>query len=119
MVEQEIQKAAGIRIGLAVLLLVILITAGGFIYHFYLEPSWSIIESIYFAAITLTTIGYGDLVPTHDVSRIFTVAYALVGVGIVLYILSVMGSYYIRKFHRMEKAFVEDIRQFEKKKEKI
>lgn len=33
----------------------------------------------YFSFITLTTVGYGDLTPTHDVSRMFAVLEALTG----------------------------------------
>lgn len=33
----------------------------------------------YYSFITLTTVGYGDITPTHDVSRMFAVMEALVG----------------------------------------
>jgi hypothetical protein len=33
----------------------------------------------YFSFITLTTVGYGDITPTHDVSRMFAVMEALTG----------------------------------------
>jgi len=33
----------------------------------------------YFSFVTLTTLGYGDITPTHDVSRMFAVMEALVG----------------------------------------
>lgn len=34
---------------------------------------------VYYSFITLTTVGYGDISPTHDVSRMFAVMEALVG----------------------------------------
>jgi hypothetical protein len=49
-------------------------------YSFVLED-WPIIDSCYFAVTTFTTIGYGDLVPDNDLSRLFTCIYALGGVG--------------------------------------
>jgi hypothetical protein len=36
-------------------------------------------EIIYFSFVTLTTLGYGDITPTHDVSRMFAVMEALLG----------------------------------------
>ena len=35
------------------------------------------------AAIALSTIGFGDLAPTTTFSRLFTVVYAIVGVGLI------------------------------------
>jgi hypothetical protein len=45
---------------------------------------WTFIESLYFCVVTLATVGYGDLHPTTDASRLFTVAYIIAGVGIVI-----------------------------------
>lgn len=41
------------------------------------------LDSIYFCVITLTTIGYGDIVPTTDIGKIFTMFYAILGIGII------------------------------------
>jgi voltage-gated potassium channel len=44
---------------------------------------WSLVDALYFSVVTLTTIGYGDLHPTTDASRLFTILYILSGLGIV------------------------------------
>ena len=44
---------------------------------------WSVIDSFYFTVIALATIGFGDLVPTSEGSRLFTSIYALVGIGVI------------------------------------
>jgi voltage-gated potassium channel len=62
-------------------LLVVVVLAGGTTFYTRAE-SWSVVDSIYFTAITLTTIGYGDLTPSSDAAKLFTVAYSLVGIGL-------------------------------------
>lgn len=32
--------------------------------------------------VTLTTIGYGDITPTRDISKLFTIGYIFTGLGI-------------------------------------
>ncbi|MBI2664721.1 two pore domain potassium channel family protein [Candidatus Woesearchaeota archaeon] len=46
----------------------------------------SAVDAFYFAGATLTTLGYGDIVPTTDVSKVFTVFYALAGIGVIFYV---------------------------------
>ena len=36
------------------------------------------IDAIYFATVTVTTIGFGDITPTSDTGRLFIALYALV-----------------------------------------
>ncbi|HER63230.1 MAG TPA: potassium channel protein [Desulfobacteraceae bacterium] len=45
-------------------------------------------NSIYLTAMTITTVGYGDIVPVHPFGRVFTVFLVFTGVGFVLYTFS-------------------------------
>ncbi|MFN8471049.1 MAG: potassium channel family protein [Anaerolineae bacterium] len=56
--------------------------AGMVVYH-YLE-GWSYLSALYFCVITLATVGYGDLTPTTELSRAFTIVYVINGVVILL-----------------------------------
>jgi voltage-gated potassium channel len=43
---------------------------------------WRLIDSLYFSATTLATVGYGDFAPTTDEGKLFTIVYMLTGVGV-------------------------------------
>jgi len=40
------------------------------------------IDSLYFCVVTLTTVGYGDISPTTNAGKLFTMGYVIVGVGV-------------------------------------
>ena len=61
--------------------LAILVTGTTF---YTLVEDWSVIQALYFTVITLTTIGYGDLHPTTEFSRLFTIFFVLAGVSTLL-----------------------------------
>lgn len=44
---------------------------------------WSVTDCVYFAMITLLTIGYGDIAPAHAVSRLFVVFFVLTALVVV------------------------------------
>ena len=79
------------------LFVVVLITlASGVIFYSTIE-GWSVIDSLYFSVITLTTVGYGDLHPTSAASKIFTVFYLLVGVGIIATFVQRLAAHSLRR----------------------
>jgi voltage-gated potassium channel len=43
---------------------------------------WSPVDALYFSVVTLATVGFGDLHPTTDPAKLFTVLYILVGLGV-------------------------------------
>ena len=51
------------------------------VYHS--STAWSWVQSFYFVVVTLTSVGYGDLVPEGEALRLFTSAYIILGVGII------------------------------------
>lgn len=52
---------------------------------FLFEPRLTLFQSLYLAVITLTTIGFGDVVPQTTAGRVFVMAYALSGVFALFY----------------------------------
>jgi voltage-gated potassium channel len=66
----------------------------GTIFYWRFED-WTIIEALYFCVVTLTTVGYGDLSPTTDVTRIFTIVYILTGFGVLVALLTSVAEKYL------------------------
>lgn len=78
------------KIFAAILIFFIVILAGGVVYS-YLE-NWAFLDAIYFSAVTITTLGYGDFVPKTPLGKIFTIIFSLSGIAIGLYIISSLGK---------------------------
>lgn len=55
-----------------------------------------LLESAYVATQTVTTVGYGDITPTTQGGRVFSLVFMLIGVGTVLYGLTQIATYVIQ-----------------------
>jgi voltage-gated potassium channel len=55
---------------------------------FGLIERWTLLDSLYVAVQTVTTVGYGDVVPATRAGRFFAIIFMLAGVGVVLYSLT-------------------------------
>ncbi|MBI2574616.1 two pore domain potassium channel family protein [Candidatus Woesearchaeota archaeon] len=94
------------KLKIAITSLIALIIIGTTFYHF--AEGWRLIDAFYFTTVTLTTVGYGDLHATKDISKIFTAFFAVIGISIALYSLTMIGSDY---FSRRESEFVARLRE--------
>jgi voltage-gated potassium channel len=74
--------------------LVLLICGGTALFH-YLEPSFTFIQAFYFTVTTMTTVGYGDLTPTSDLTRLAVSIYILVAVSLYVSLITHFGSHYL------------------------
>lgn len=59
----------------------------GTIGYMVIEKS-SLLDGLYMTAITITTVGYGEIIPLSPAGRYFTIVLILVGTGFVLYLFS-------------------------------
>lgn len=78
------------RLLYATLAIFVMLALGGTGFHF-LE-GWNWLDSIYVAAETVTTVGYGDLPPKTPGGKVFATIFMLLGVGTVLYALTVLAQ---------------------------
>ena len=79
-------------------LTVLILVIGTLTYHG-LE-GWGYVDSLYFSVTTLTTVGYGDFAPHTELGRIFTIAYLLIGIGILLGFINAVASHTIEEGRR-------------------
>ena len=87
--EVEFRKNRGILRVVSFFALVIL--CGGALFYSQVEGlRW--IDAFYFSTITLTTIGYGDIAPQTDIGKLFTMFYAVMGIGII----GAFANYFLR-----------------------
>ena len=63
----------------------------GVIFYMRIE-GWSLIDALYFCVITLTTVGYGDLHPTREISKLFTMGYIITGLGLLAAFINLLGQ---------------------------
>jgi len=78
------------RLFYATLAIIGMIAFGALVFHF-LE-NLSLLESVYLATQTVTTVGYGDIPLKTRNGKIFAVVFMLFGVGTVLYALTVLAQ---------------------------
>lgn len=81
--------------------IVFLYYAVGIIYYTQQED-WTFINALYFVTVTLTTVGYGDLLPTTDGAKIFTCCFVLVGMFLVASALGVIAGLIIERLEALD-----------------
>lgn len=87
-------------IGSAALLLYV--TLGCILYTQVTE--WSFIDALYFTIVTLTTVGYGDLLPSTNAEKIITIFFVFIGVGLIGAALGIVASTVLDKADALEDA---------------
>ena len=99
----------------ALLYILLGLLASGTLFYHQLEH-WSIVDSIYFCIMTISTIGYGDYSPSTDVSKIFTIFLALGGIGVFVAIATkVARGPTSRKIERHKKNPIKNEHHYEEK----
>lgn len=64
----------------------------------------SMLDAIWWTVATVTTVGYGDIVPMTDVGKIVAIFFMFFGIGVLAIFLSVLGTqFYKNRFAKEEK----------------
>jgi voltage-gated potassium channel len=70
--QPEVQGGAQLAISLVLIATV---------FYWFVE-GWPLLDAVYFAVVTIATVGYGDLAPHTTLGKIFTIGYIVSGIGI-------------------------------------
>jgi voltage-gated potassium channel len=89
---------------LAVIVFVFTVVFGGTLVFMYVEGQ-TFLESLYFVIATVTTVGYGDIVPATDSGKLFSILLIIFGTGAFLSIIPIAFSYLIEKDIRAALGF--------------
>lgn len=57
----------------------------------------AVIDSMYFCIVTMTTVGYGDLVPKSVLAKLLACAFVFTGMALVGFLLSKAADYFVEK----------------------
>merc|ERR1711988_1963976 len=68
---------------------------------FSLNERWSTLDALYFSAVSLTTVGYGDLRLHEPSSRIFAIFYLLLGTLMTAFFLGSIAELFMARDQRM------------------
>lgn len=83
------------KITVAILLLLLVFMTGVIGFHFFSEYSW--IDAFYMTVITVTTVGYGEVMPLSAKEKIFVSLLIISSIFIVAYAISVITEYILSK----------------------
>lgn len=99
-----------------ILILIVAILGIGTIFYSSIE-NWSLLDSLYFSVITLTTVGFGDFFPVTEIGKMFTIVYVLVGIFLLLVFLNSLVKSMIDS-HTLQRSLQDDEFLDELKKDK-
>ena len=80
----------------ALLFVLVGLLASGTIFYWKVE-GWAIIDALYFSVSTIATIGSGDLHPTTTLSKVFTMVFIVLGVGVFIAFITKVTAYETRR----------------------
>ncbi|HAV53532.1 MAG TPA: potassium channel protein, partial [Aequorivita sp.] len=83
------------KIAIAVFLLLVVFATGVIAFRFFSDYSW--IDAFYMTVITITTVGYGEVMPLSPAEKIFVSLLIISSIFIVGYAISVITEYILSK----------------------
>ena len=89
--------------GIGVLSFVVFILLGATFYRY--NESWSWTDCIHFTVMTATTVGYGNISPSNDGSKVFTMVYLIVGLNLLAVAIGLVASAFESNGHHKRRKF--------------
>ena len=64
--------------------------------YMYIE-GWDFIDALYFAVMTISTVGYGDITPQTNIGKLFTILYVISGMGVFVALVTRIANNVLRQ----------------------
>ncbi|MGB5512089.1 MAG: ion transporter [Woeseiaceae bacterium] len=109
------KEADALLASVVVLLMMLVISAGGiYLLENELQPETfgSMPSSLWWAIVTLTTVGYGDVVPVTTMGRIFGGFIGLIGIGMIALPAAILASGFAENIHGRKQKYNQYIERF-------
>jgi len=81
----------GRNLVITIMLILVLYAVSVFFYNKF--EGWEYLDATYFITMTITTIGYGDLVPRTVEGKVFTIFLAFIGISLAFLLISSIANY--------------------------
>lgn len=96
------------------LLMVVLTASLGYLFEHEAQPDKfeNIPQSIYWAVVTLASVGYGDISPITPVGRLMTIIMALVGIGIFAVPAAILSTAFNDQLHKEREQMASELYRF-------
>ncbi len=94
-IRKIISKLARKRVVLLIITFVFFWFLGAFLFHETEKPKVSIGESLYWALITMSTVGYGDIVPSNPSARAVAAATSVFGIATYTLLISTLADFFL------------------------
>jgi len=101
---------------LGIFILIVVFSLGTFLY--YNIEGWSILDSVYFVVVTVTTVGYADIVPQTNLGKLATIFFTIFGIVMFFYFISLITSVIVKiSFKKKISKIKYDLKKQEELKE--
>ena len=90
-----------------IMLIILYILAVAF---FHVVEGWNYLDAAYFITMTISTVGYGDLVPKTDIGKIGAMVLIFSGISLAFYVITRLGAIREKKVDPYVKRRIEMLR---------
>jgi len=108
------QESEALLAAIVVLFMMLVIAAGGiYILESDLQPETfgSMPRSMWWAIVTLTTVGYGDVIPVTTLGKLFAGFVGLIGIGMIALPAAILASGFAENIHERHQKYNQQIRR--------
>ena len=100
-----IRKVKSQLLAVLILILIYIFVSAMLVFQMEQEIFYSFLDALYWATISITTIGYGDISPVTPVGRIITMISALVGMAIIALPTGIITAAYMNEINKKKTKY--------------